>query len=348
MKKTNKIVHIPKVLYHWRKVPGSTACEHNEKSYAQEAGRKAIENSLKRQKLKATVANGNNPGTYRVQYEITGKPLITIIIPFKDEAELLRQCIKNILKKSSYINYEIIGISNNSEDKKTFLMMEKLKKLDSRISFYEYNVPFNYPRINNYAVKEYAKGEYIILLNNDVEIITPDWIENMLGFAQRRFTGAVGCKLYYPNDTLQHGGIIIGLGGIAGHSHKNFSKYDNGYFYRPHIDQNFCALTAACLMVSKNKYLEVGGFDNNLDVAFNDVDFCLRLMEKGYHNVYTPYSEAYHHESFSRGAENTAEKIERFGEEILYMKKRHKKILQEGDPFYNQNLTLVREDFSMR
>ncbi|MBD3839950.1 MAG: glycosyltransferase, partial [Epsilonproteobacteria bacterium] len=276
-------------------------------------------------------------------------PLISIIIPFKDKPELLTMCIESILTKSTYENYEVIGISNNSVEKATFNEMMRLEKLDNRIKFYEYNVPFNYSQINNHAVEKYAKGEHVILLNNDIEIISPEWIENMLEHSQREEIGCVGAKLYYPNDTIQHAGVIIGIGGIAGHSHKYFHKDYPGYFSRLALAQNVSAVTGACLMVKSKIFKELQGLnEENLKIAFNDVDFCLRVQEKGYRNIFTPYCEAYHHESISRGVEDSAEKVARFNSEIEYMQERHKEILKNGDPYYNPNLTLDREDFSLQ
>ena len=344
---TENIYHISKVLYHWRKIEGSTALEFSEKSYAQKNGLKSLESAIERRGLKAKVINSKYPGTYKVEYEIKNNPLVSIIIPFKDKPELLDMCINSILKKSTYKNYEIIGISNNSEEKEIFELMKKLET-DKKVSFYEYNVPFNYSKINNYAVKNYANGEHIILLNNDIEIISPNWIEEMLMFSQQKDIGAVGAKLYYPNNTIQHAGVIIGIGGVAGHSHKYFKKEDNGYFSRLNITQNLLAVTGACLMIKKTLYNKLNGLnEKDLKIAFNDVDFCLRLQEQGYQNIYTPYAEAYHYESISRGAENDTKKIERFNSEVDYMLKRHKKILEEGDPFYNKNLTLEHENFEI-
>ncbi len=346
---TDKVHHISKVLYHWRKIPGSTATEFGEKSYAQEAGVKAIQNALSRRKVDAQVLNGKYPGTYRVKYKIVHNPLVSIIIPFKDKPELLTMCIESILEKTTYTNFEIIGISNNSEEKTTFDEMDRLESLDDRIKFYEYNVAFNYSDINNHAVNTYAKGEQILLLNNDIEIITPDWIESMLEFSQREEIGVVGAKLYYPNDTIQHAGVIIGIGGIAGHSHKYFPMDHPGYFSRLNLIQNISAVTAACFMVKKKIFEEVYGLnEKEFKIAFNDVDFCLRVREKGYLNIFTPYCEAYHHESVSRGLEDTIEKQSRFSGEVEFMRNRHKDILENGDPYYNVNLTLDREDFSLR
>lgn len=350
LEKTEKVFHIPKVLYHWRKIPGSTASEFSGKSYAQEAGRKALENALERREIKAKAENGILPGTYRVRYteayDTKIQPLISIIIPFKDKPDLLKMCVGSIVKKSTYKNYEIIGISNNSEEIQTFETMDNLSKKFEKVRFYEYNQPFNYSAINNYAVNNYAKGKHIILLNNDIEIITSEWIETLLEFSERKDIGTVGAKLYYPNDTVQHAGVIIGIGGVAGHSHKYFDRSQGGYFSRLNIVQNVSAVTAACMMIKASIYREVGGLnEKDLQIAFNDVDFCLRVREKGYRNIFTPYCEAYHHESISRGAEDNPEKVKRFNKEIQYMENRHKEILNSGDPFYNVNLTLEHENF---
>ena len=345
---TNKFTHIPKVLYHWRKIPGSTAAAFDDKSYAQDAGAEALTRALKRRKVDAEVMSGKYPGTYRVKYVIHRQPLVSIVIPFKDKPELLRICVDSILEKSSYSNFEIIGISNNSSEEATVVEMERLKTLDARISFYEHNVPFNFSEINNYAVRNHANGEHIQLLNNDIEIISPDWIESLLEFSQREDVGAVGAKLYYPDGNLQHAGIIMGIGGIAGHSHKYLEGSHHGYFSRPNIVQNLSAVTGACLMVKRQIYDEIDGLDeDNLKIAFNDVDFCLRIREKGYLNVFTPYCEAIHHESISRGHEITLEQQERFNREVDYMAMRHGKLLEQGDPYYNHALTLEHEDFSL-
>ena len=345
---TDRIIHIPKVLYHWRMVPGSTAAQFDDKSYAQEAGRKAVINALARRKVAVkSVENGIDPGTYRIKYKILNEPLVSIVIPFKDKPELLYMCVSSILEKSTYQNYEIIGISNNSEEKDTFAMMESLQDLDKRIHFYEYNKAFNYSAINNYAVSHYVNGKHVLLLNNDIEIITPEWIEELLMFSQRDDVGVVGAKLYYPNDTIQHAGVIIGIGGVAGHSHKHFPRNSHGYFSRLNIPQNLSAVTAACLMVKKKIYEDLGGLnEKELKIAFNDVDFCLRAREMGYLNVFTPYCEAYHHESISRGAEDTPEKKARFNMECSYMKKRHRDIINR-DIYYNKNLTVEHENFSL-
>ncbi len=339
---TDSIYHIQKVLYHWRKVPGSTAAEYGEKSYAQEAGRKALDNAMKRRGIKADVVNGLTPGTYKVNYEIIGEPLVSIIIPFKDMPKLLSMCIESILEKTSYQNFEIIGISNNSENKATFVEMSRLEGLDKRIKFYEYNVPFNYSDINNHAVKEYAKGEHLLFLNNDIELITSQWIEELLMHSQRANVGAVGAKLYFPNNTIQHAGLAIApytdnaiLTMYNRHPHNTY-----GYMSRAKCIMNYSAVTAACMMCKKELFSYLNGFDTkNLKVAYNDVDLCLRMQEEGCINVWSPFCELYHHESISRGYENSPKKLERLEKEKYFLKQKHKNIFQTSDPYYNKNLT---------
>ncbi len=344
----NKIYHIPKVLYHWRTLETSTSANSEAKPEALERGRKTVENAIKRRGIDGTVENANINHYFRVKYKIKNNPLVSIVIPFKDKPELLDMCINSILQKSTYSNFEIIGVSNNSKDKSTFALMKELEKLDPRVKFYEYNEPFNYAKINNYAVDNFAKGEHILLLNNDIEVISPNWIEAMLEHSQREKIGCVGAKLYYPDNTIQHAGIIIGLGGYAGHSHKMYKRDSCGYFNRLNAIQNVSAVTAACLMVKKSIYQEVDGMDEvKFKVAYNDVDFCLRVREKGYLNIFTPYAELYHHESISRGYETTPEKIARFQTEKDALFERHKEILTNGDPYYNPNLTQDKEDFSI-
>ena len=258
-------------------------------------------------------------------------------------------CIDSILEKTTYQNFQIIGISNNSKEEKVFNLMKRYELKDKRIKFYELNIPFNYSKINNYAVNNYVTGEHIILLNNDIKIISSNWIEEMLMYSQREEIGCVGAKLYYPDNRIQHSGVIIGLYGCTGHAHKYYNYKATGYFHRLISIQNVSAVTAACLMIKTKIYKELNGLDEiNLEVAFNDVDFCLRAQEKGYRNIFTPYCEAYHYESISRGKENTPIKMDRFKREVEYIKKRYSIIFKRGDPFYNPNLTLIREDFSLK
>jgi len=345
---TSKIHHIQKVLYHWRMLETSTSANSEAKPEAIERGKQVLETTLTRRSIQASIQHANKHHYFRVKYNINNNPLVSIIIPFKDKPKFLDMCINSILDKSTYTNYEIIGISNNSEESSTFEMMLALEKKDTRISFYEYNTEFNYADINNHAVSTYAKGEHILLLNNDIEIITPDWIESMLEFSQRDDVGCVGAKLYYPNDTIQHAGIIIGLGGYAAHSHRMLPRDHPGYFNRLNVIQNLSAVTAACLMIKRNIFDEVNGLDaKNFKVAYNDVDFCLRVREKSYLNIFTPYAELYHHESISRGEESTPEKIARFQTEKDALHKRHGSILKNGDPYYNPGLTHDKEDFTL-
>ncbi len=345
-----RIVHIPKVLYHWRILPSSTNTNPMAKPKAQINAFHVIEETLKRRKIDAKVFKMPHlPYFFHVKRAIKDNPLVSIVIPFKDQPQLLEMCLNSILEKTTYQNYEIICINNNSKLDGTYEVMEFYKERDARISFYDYMYPFNYSRINNFAVENFAHGEHVILLNNDIEVITPTWIEAMLEHSCRGEVAAVGAKLYYPNDTIQHAGVIMGIGGVAGHNHKGMPRSHVGYFNRVSVIQNLSAVTAACLMIKKSIYKELHGLnEDNLTVAFNDVDFCLRAREKGYLNVFTPFCEMYHYESISRGYEDSEEKIARFKKEESYMKKRHAKIITEGDPYYNPNLTLEREDFSLK
>lgn len=332
---TSKIFHIPKELYHWRSVPTSSAANPENKSYADDAGKRALEAALQRNKIDAEVCTTNLRFYYRVRRKLKTKPLISIIIPFRDESDYLNQCVQAILSNSSYQNYEIIGINNRSEKPETREMIQRLKNTDGRIVFYDYDIPFNYSKINNYAIS-LVHGEHIVLMNNDIEIINPDWIEALLEHSQREEVGAVGAKLYFPDGRIQHAGVIIGMGGFAGHAHKFFPKDSPGYLNRLACIQNVSAVTGALLMVKKSLYEAVDGLDEvNFTVALNDVDFCLKLREKGLLNIFTPYCEAYHYESISRGYENTLFKYERSEQEINYFKERWKEILKTGDPYFS-------------
>jgi GT2 family glycosyltransferase len=345
---TDRIVHIAKVLYHWRSIETSTAADPDAKGYADDAGKHALEQALMRRNIQGEVLPTNRKFYYRVRRAIMGNPLVSIIIPFRDQHEYLRRCVNSILNGTGYQNFEIIGVDNNSEDEQTHVLMEELVRTDSRIRFVRYEKPFNYSAINNFAVQE-AAGEHIILMNNDIEVLNIDWLEALLEHSQRSEVGAVGAKLYYKNNTIQHAGVIIGIAGFAGHSHRHFPRRSPGYFNRLNCIQNLSAVTAALLMVKKEYYHAVGGLDEeNLGTALNDVDFCLKLREKGYLNIFTPYCEAYHYESVSRGYEDTPEKQARFAREVAYFKKRWAVILAKGDPYYNPQLTLEREDFSLK
>jgi GT2 family glycosyltransferase len=284
---------------------------------------------------------------YRTKFLVQGSPKISILIPNKDHIDDLEKCITSIREKSTWKNYEIIVIENNSENPETFQYYRELEKDSAYIRVIRYEGGFNYSAINNYGAG-FARGEYLILLNNDTEIITPDWMEQMVGCCQRENVAITGAKLYYPDDTVQHAGAIIGIGGCAGHILVGCARNYEGYMGRLKAMQDLSAVTAACLMVKKSVFDEVGGLDEGFAVAFNDMDFCLRVRESGKLIVFIPSVELYHFESKSRGLENTPEKIRRFEGEIGRFRERHAKILKEGDPYYNPNLTLALTDCSLR
>lgn len=343
--KAENIVHISKVLYHWRSHSNSTAGSSESKTYVFEAGKKAIEYNLKENGISGTVSMlEDEPGRYRINYEIIGNPKVSIIIPNKDAKSDLKNCIDSILK-STYNNYEIIIVENNSTKEETFKYYEKLQKEYSNIFVKEMKIDeFNYSKINNYGEK-FAKGDYILLLNNDTKVISNDWIENMLGICQREDVGIVGAKLLYPDNTTQHVGVVVGIGGVAGHVNTNLRENEPGYFSRATVINNFSAVTAACLMVKRNLYEEVGGLTEEFKVAFNDIDFCLKVREKGYLVVLNPFSKLTHYESKTRGMEDTKEKIKRFESEMDLFKSKWKNILENGDPYYNINLRLDNSNF---
>ena len=345
---TDRIEHIPDVLYSWRKIPGSTASSYSSKSYAENTSIKALGDSLHRRNMKGNISRGLFPGSFRTKYDINGMPLVSILIPTLNKYEYISRCISSILSKTTYPNFEIFIIDTGSSDKAVINYYKELSK-DKRIKILEWKERFNYSSVNNFGVR-YTNGEYVILLNNDTQVISPDWIEGMLEHAQRDKVGAVGVKLYYPNDLVQHAGVVLGINcgtgrGVAGHAFKNFPRNVQGFPVQKDIIRNYSAVTAACLMISKKKFLEVGGLEEKFRIAFNDVDFCLKLLEKGYYNVYTPYVELYHHESVSVGTpESSTRDNDEFAHEINLMYKRWKeKIL--NDRFYNKNLSLKSEDF---
>ena len=341
-----KIFHVPKILYHWRKTPGSTAALTDAKPYAFDSAKKALSSYLNRNNIEGEVVDGRFLGSCRIKNKIINDYKISIVIPFRDQAQMLRVCLESILNKTTYGNYDIVLVNNSSEQSETYEYLNVVKD-NPKIKIIEYNGAFNYSAITNYAVSQ-IESDYMIFLNNDTEIISKGWIEAMLEFGQRVDVGAVGALLYYPNDTIQHAGIIIGVGNVAGHSHKHFKRKSNGYYGRIQEVHNLSAVTAACMLTRRSVFEEVNGFDDNLSHAFNDVDYCLKIKERGYQIVYTPYAELYHHESLSRGYENSPDKRERFKNEIKYFQAKWKEVLEKGDPFYNPNLTLDKEDFSLR
>lgn len=341
------IRHIPEILYHWRAHKDSTAENPESKRYAFEAGIRAIQAHYDRCGIDAEVSAEQLNGIYRSKYHLKDQPLVSVIIPNKDHTEDLDKCIRSIEEKGTYKNIEYIVIENNSEKKETFEYYEKLQAENPKVKVIFWEREFNYSAINNYGVG-FAKGEYLLFLNNDTEIINPDCIEELLGYCMRDDVGIVGARLYYEDDTIQHVGVIIGLGGVAGHTFVGEPKDSLGYFGRIVTAQDYSAVTAACLMTKRKVFDEVNGFEEKLAVAFNDVDFCLKVREAGYLVVYNPYAELHHYESKSRGLEDTEEKVLRFQGEIRTFQYRWKEILNEGDPYYSPNLTLDKTDFSLR
>nr|WP_086939117.1 glycosyltransferase family 2 protein [Thaumasiovibrio occultus] len=341
--KPDQIVHVPHVLYHWRAIAGSTALAEGEKGYAQQAGLAALQSHL----TNAQVSYGKLANTYRVTWAVPANtPLVSIIIPTKNGEALVRQCIESLYRLTSYPNVEVLLVDNGSDDDKALAYFAQLAE-QGLVRLFDYPHAFNYSAINNYAVTQ-ANGEYVVLMNNDIEIVSSQWLEEMVGHLSRPDVGCVGAKLYYPNGTLQHAGVITGLGGVAGHSHKHFPGEHPGYFKRLQVTQELSAVTAACLGVRKSVFEQVGGLnETDLTVAFNDVDFCLRVQQAGYRNIWSPYIEMTHHESISRGHEDTPEKQARFAKEIAFMKHTWADHLLD-DPHYSQWLTLDREDFSYR
>ena len=338
------IHHIPKVLYHWRCHLDSTASNPDSKRYAFEAGRKAVEEHYKRVGIPARVEHSEFYGMYRTIYEWQEKPLVSILIPNKDHIDDLEKCL-NSIRKSDYTNYEIIIIENNSTEEATFSYYKQIESDKIHVVYYEGE--FNFSSINNFGAS-YAKGEYFLLLNNDTEMIYENCIRELLGYCMRTEVGAVGARLYYSDDTIQHAGVVLGFGGIAGHTFIGKSRYDLGYFGRIVCAQDYSAVTAACMMTKRSAFEKVEGLSEELRVAFNDIDYCMKLRRAGYLIVYNPYAELYHFESKSRGLEDTPDKVERFNGEIELFNRKWEKELEKGDPYYNPNLTLDNSDFSLR
>lgn len=343
--KSSEIKHVTRVLYHWRSHNESTAQSGGNKSYASMAGRRALLDHLERTGLSGDITVLPT-GMYRVTYKIPDiAPKVSLIVPTRNGFELISQCVDSILNKTTYPNYEILIVDNNSDDQRTLDYFKRFHGND-RVKVIHDNQPFNYSSINNRAV-ELADGEYVGLINNDIEVISPNWLDEMMGIAIQREVGVVGARLWYPNDTLQHGGVILGIHGVAGHAHKMMPKGAHGYFGRGEVIQTMSAVTAACVVVRKSTFKLVGGLDaDNLKIAFNDVDFCLKVREAGFRNVWTPYAELYHYESASRGYEDTPEKMARFRAEVHFMMEKWKDHLPV-DPAYNPNLALNSDNFSL-
>ena len=347
--KANKVHHIPKVLYYWRGHAGSTANDMSTKMYAFEAGRKAIQAHLDRIGLKGQVSIQKYPGSYRTVYEVDGNPQVSIVIPNKDHIEDLSRCIDSIFALGGWDNVQVIVVENNSTEKETFAYYEKITARNSKVQVVYYKGGFNFSAICNFGV-QFATGDHILLLNNDVEFVSENFVKEMLSYSQRSDVGAVGAKLYYPDGYLQHAGVIIGINGSAGHSHKGLADARNntGDMYRLVTTQNYLAVTGACLMVKTELYKKFPLDEENFAVAYNDVDFCLRLYEAGYLNVFTPYSEGIHYESKSRGLDETDKPNLRYEGEKARFAEKWQKYFNYGDPYYNPHFTLLYENYGYK
>lgn len=347
--KAKHIVHIPRILYYWRSHKGSVASSIDAKTYAINAAKGAVADHLTKLgyrnfEIESTRAFAT---IFRIKYELTSRPLVSIIIPNKDHVDDLSRCVESIINLSTYDNYEIVIVENNSETAEIRTYYEEISR-HPRVQVVEYKGDFNYSKINNFGV-QYAKGEYLLLLNNDTEVITPDWMEELLMYAMRKDVGVVGAKLYYPDKTIQHAGIVIGLGAhrTAGHTHYRIPEANVGYMGRLCYAQDVTAVTGACMMVSKALYEELGGLDESFTVALNDVDFCLRVREKGFLNIFTPFAELYHYESKSRGSDKKGERALRYQQESDRFRVKWADALAKGDPYYNPNFSLDHSDFTV-
>lgn len=381
--RARRVYHIPKLLYYWRSHEGSVASDIEAKPYAVEAAKRAVADHLEKHGFShfQISSTGAFPTIFRIRYQVLGNPKVSIIIPNRDHVEDLRRCIESIMDRSTYVNYEIVIVENGSSSRELQEyysellgydyeknLQESLKgrrsdqpydrgvmeakasgKAGDRVRIVVYDGEFNYSRINNLGV-EYATGEYVLLLNNDTQVITYDWIEALLMYAQREDVGAVGAKLYFSDLTIQHAGVVIGMGahGTAGHPHYRHNMHDLGYMGRLCYTQNVSAVTGACMMVKKSLYQQVGGLDEGFAVSLNDVDFCLRLREQGKLNVFTPFAELYHYESISRGSDAGGDNAARYEAESQQFRERWKTLLEQGDPYYNPNFTLERSDYSLK
>jgi glycosyltransferase involved in cell wall biosynthesis len=345
--KTARIYHIPTVLYSWRRVAGSTAQHSSAKHYAYTAGQRAMEEALARRGRPATIEPVEGfVGHWRVRWQLAGTPRISIVICTRDRRDLLGKCLTSIFERSSYKNFEVIVVDNGSRSPKTFALLNQWREHEpERFKWETHNIPFNFHKLNNFGAS-LARGEILIFLNNDIEVITPHWLEELAAQAQRPEIGAVGALLLYPNNTIQHAGIILGINNWAGHSHKTFPADTPGNGGRLLGPSNCSAVTGACLMMRRELFEALGCFDENLEIACGDVELCLKAIETGHYNVVVPHVRLYHHESATRGYEDTPEKLARFEREAAYVKNRWPQMFAR-DPFYNPNLTRDREDFSI-
>ncbi len=344
--KARKVVHIPKILYHWRVHKGSTSYEAEAKPYAIEAGRLAVEDHIHRVGLQGKVVNGPHPGTYEVIYDVIGEPKVSILIPNKDGIDLLKVCLESVLEKTTYKYYEIIIIENNSENKETFNYYKEITKNPKIKVVYYKEKGFNYSKIINFGVKN-SDGDFVVQLNNDTKLITPNWLEKMIGFCQRPDVGACGVKLYYSDNTIQHAGIFVGCLTVAAHIFRGLPKGNLGYFGREDLIQNMNAVTAACIMTRRDIYEKVGYMNEQFAVAFNDIDFCLKIRKNGYLIVYDPFVEFIHYESKTRGNDTDPDKINRFKGEIDLFLNTWKEKLESGDEYYNKNFSLDSDKYDL-
>ncbi len=343
-----KVHHIPKVLYHWRCHMNSTASNPESKMYAFEAGARAIKAHYDRMGIAVdSVEKGVDYGIYHTRFHLDEEPLVSVIIPNKDHRADLDLCLTSLLDKGTYRNLEVIVVENNSTEPETFDYYEELQEKRKNVRVVTWKREFNFSAINNYGVT-FAHGEYLLFLNNDVEVIEPDVIREMLGYARRDDVGIVGARLLYQDDTIQHAGVVIGFGGIAGHTFIGLHQAENSYFHRAMCAQDYSAVTAACMMSKRSLFDQVGGFREELAVAFNDIDYCLKIRSLGKKVVYNPYALLYHYESKSRGLEDTPEKVERFNREVARFIGYWPEIVINGDPYYNPNLTLRKSNFALR
>lgn len=348
--RAKNVVHVPKLLYYWRSHPGSVAADIGAKPYAIEAARGAVADHLKRHGFEHFQITSTRAfeTIFKIRYQVIGSPKISIIIANKDHVADLKRCITSILEKSTYENFEMIVVENNSTEKETFDYYKELSE-EEKVKVITYEGAFNYSAVNNLGVS-HASGEYILLLNNDTQVITVNWMEELLMYAQREDVGAVGGKLYYADKTIQHAGVVLGLGAhrTAGHSHYKQHRENLGYMGRLCYAQNVSAVTGACLLVKKSLFDEVGGLEESFAISLNDVDFCLKLRKKGYLNVFTPFAELYHFESISRGLDDNGEKAERYNRESEQFRSKWREVLEAGDPYYNPNFSLDRSDFALK
>ena len=341
----NQIVHIPRILYHWRSIAGSVARARNEKYFCEPAARRAVAEHLRSFGGGTVDMAPESPWYHRIKYPRPSEPpLVSIAICTRDHESLLRTAVESIRMLSTYPNYELVIVDNGSRDPQAVAYLASLAS-QRGITVIRDDSPFNYSRLNNGAIA-HCRGDIVCLLNDDIEVVTPDWLEEMVSFVIKPDIGAVGARLWYPDGTLQHGGVLLGVGGVAGHAHSRLPKGNRGYFSRAVLQQEMSAVTGACLMVRRTVYQEVGGLDEQIAVAFNDVDFCLRLRAAGYRNIWTPFAELIHHESASRGYEDNPEKMARFQREIRFMQARWGTQLT-NDPHYNANCSLQRGDYSI-